>query len=119
MKNEEKILKILEAMQADISGLKEGQRSLQDGQKSLENGQSSLQEGQRALEDRQKSLEEGQIKLELRMENEVINKINALYDGYELHTQILNHHTELLQRIEGKSGVSRYQDPRSRSNQIK
>jgi chromosome segregation ATPase len=59
MNNEEKILSILEIMQADISGLQEGQASMQADISALKEGQASMQADISALQEGQANLEEG------------------------------------------------------------
>jgi len=61
MNNEEKILKILEALSADIAGLKEGQSSMQADIAGLKKGQSSMQSDIASLKTGQE-----EIKTELR-----------------------------------------------------
>jgi DNA repair ATPase RecN len=51
MSTDEKVLKILEDVQADIKGLKQGQQGLESGQQGLAAGQRALEAGQKALQD--------------------------------------------------------------------
>ena len=51
MSTDEKVLKILEDVQADIKGLKQGQQGLEAGQQGLAAGQRALEAGQKALQD--------------------------------------------------------------------
>ena len=51
MSTDEKALKILENLQADIRGLKQGQQGLESGQQGLAAGQRALEAGQKALQD--------------------------------------------------------------------
>ena len=50
----------------------------------LTENQKKLSEHFDSLESRFDSLEKGQTKIELRLENEIIPKITALFDGYQL-----------------------------------
>gem|GEM_PF-6085296 len=53
-------------------------------------------------------------KLELRLENEAFNKIEALFDSYKLFSETLTDHTRRLQRIEDKITTHDIQIPGSR-----
>lgn len=55
---EEKVLKALGNLQADVSGLKKGQASLENGQESLQKGQASLEKGQKKLQSDVTSLQD-------------------------------------------------------------
>ena len=70
MTNEEKILKILESMQSDIKTLKTDNQELK----------ASVQR-----------LDVKVNKLDTRMESEVIDKIGALFDGYSLRGDQIEH----------------------------
>jgi len=54
------------------------------------------------LTEGQNRLENKIDRLELRMENEAFDKINALFDGYQHNAEVLADHTERLERIETK-----------------
>ena len=77
MSADEKVLKILEDLQADITGLKQGQQGLEAGQQSLEAGQRALQDDMTAVKD-----DVAAVKAET-------GKIPAI-------EQRLDHHTKLL-----------------------
>lgn len=49
-------------------------------------------------------LKQGQTRLELIIENGIKPKIDALFEGQKQHTEILESHTERLERIEEKVG---------------
>ncbi|MCL6448052.1 MAG: hypothetical protein K6U04_07880 [Armatimonadetes bacterium] len=79
-----------------------GQEQLFEGQKQLFKGQEQLFEGQKQLENRLDSLEKRMTKLELRLENEVIPKISALFDGYQLRgDQVENLKQYLDEKLDG------------------
>lgn len=67
MKNEDKILKLLENLTTDVSGIK--------------SDVSNLKIGQSALEEHMDMLDSHIDKLELRMENEVFNPIHILSEN--------------------------------------
>ena len=56
----------------------------------------SLEEGQKSLEKGQKSLEKGQQRIELKVENDIDPKLNALLDGYK---QLAESQTEMKSDI--------------------
>ncbi|NPV27363.1 MAG: hypothetical protein HPY81_07970 [Firmicutes bacterium] len=71
-----------------------------------------MEEGQKVLGDRLTKLEEGQevlgdrlIKLEARLENEVIEKVRALFDARETQSSINDRIIAALERIEAKVDV--------------
>ncbi|MCL6448050.1 MAG: hypothetical protein K6U04_07870 [Armatimonadetes bacterium] len=104
--------KFQELVLQQLQVLTEGQKQLAEGQKQLSGRLESVEKGQARLENRielldnrmemlenrmemlenrmevienrMESLENRQTKLELRLENEVVPKINALFDGYQL-----------------------------------
>lgn len=86
MTNEEKILSLLESMQAE-------QRKTNERLERLESGQSIMNERLTAMEDSQARLESGQLKIEsdlefvrssvVRIEQEHGKKLDALFDGYQ------------------------------------
>lgn len=98
--------------------LKQGQQELKQSVQTLEKGQQALEQGQQELRQSVRALEQGQQelktsvcrvetrveKLELRLENEVINKIGALFNGYSLKgdqiERLQKHLDERLDRIE-------------------
>lgn len=98
--------------------LKQGQQELKQSVQTLEKGQQALEQGQQELRQSVRALEQGQQelktsvcrvetrveKLELRLENEVINKIGALFNGYSLRgdqiERLQKHLDERLDRIE-------------------
>ena len=59
-------------------------QSLQQGQQGLRQDVQALQVGQQGLRQDVQALQEGQRRIETRMENEVIEKLSALFDGFNL-----------------------------------
>lgn len=101
MTNDEKILEILMQMQSDISDLKTGQAKLEQdvsGLKTdvadlksdvsgLKNDVADLKTGQAKLEQDVADLKAGQEQLShnvVSLENELVPKVTALFDGYTL-----------------------------------
>jgi predicted nuclease with TOPRIM domain len=69
--------KFQELVLQQLSALTEGQRRLETRLDSLETRLDSL-------ESRLDALENGQTRVEFRLENEILPKITALFDGYQL-----------------------------------
>ena len=93
MTNEEKILSLLTGMQADISGLKEGQAK-------LEAGQAKLEAGQAKLELRLDDLEAGQEKILRRLdmiENDLRYLEKDVHLGFAEMIRSLDKRTEVLE----------------------
>jgi cell division protein FtsB len=65
----------------------------------------SLQKGQTTLESHIDLLDSNQIKLETRIENEIIEKIRALYDARSVQNDINTRIIDTLERIETKIDV--------------
>jgi len=80
---------LLEFIATQVGNLTIKVESLEEGQKSLEKGQKSLEKGQ-------KSLEKGQQRIELKIENDIDPKLNALLDGYK---QLAESQTEMKSDI--------------------
>ena len=106
----------LEAVQQELrqgqANLEAGQQELRQGQANLEAGQQGLRQGQANLEAGQQELRQGQgrlenkiNKLEIRVENEVIVKVNALFDAREVQNDINQQILNTLQRVETKIDV--------------
>ena len=84
----QQILEQLKALRSDVTGLQKGQEALQANVTELRQGQDEIRQGQQNLQ--------GQItKLEVRLETEAFEKIGALFDGFQLHR-------EILERIEAR-----------------
>lgn len=74
---------------------------IEKGQARLENRLDSLENRLDSLENRFNVLENVQTRIELRLENEIIPKITALFDGYQLRgNQIENLKLYLDSRLE-------------------
>ncbi|GAB6275251.1 MAG: hypothetical protein STSR0004_21160 [Peptococcaceae bacterium] len=90
--------KFQELVLQQLSTVTEGQKQLVEHQKQLTENIELIEKGQARLEYRLDSLESrfdslenrfnvlenGQTRIELRLENEIIPKITALFDGYQL-----------------------------------
>lgn len=101
----EKILKEilgeLKNLNQRVGGMEDGQQRLETRIGSLDDGQQKLISDVSDLKEGQQKLEKGQIRLEARMESEVIEKIGALFDGYNLRGgQIENLQKHLDQRLD-------------------
>ncbi|MHB1041521.1 MAG: hypothetical protein ACYC0Q_01600 [Eubacteriales bacterium] len=70
----------------------------------LAKGQNQLTEGQNQLSERLNLLERGQARLEISLENEVIEKIRALFDAIEVHLEYFASIKDNLARIEDRVG---------------
>jgi predicted nucleic acid-binding Zn-ribbon protein len=115
MKNEEKILSILESMQSDI-------KSLKDGQVNLEQGQANLEQGQVLTNSRLETLEQGQAITNSRLDehyqilralehastvhkadiDNLTHQVAGLSGGFKSIQKVQSEHTEQLERIENK-----------------
>lgn len=118
---------LLKQILGKLESLEQGQQLLVQAQNNLEQGQLSLIQGQKDLEQGQKSLEQGQAemrseidllqtgqkelsnrldsridKLEIRMENEIIEKIRGLYDAREVSMDYFTNIKDALARLENK-----------------
>jgi peptidoglycan hydrolase CwlO-like protein len=85
MNSDEKILNILEDIQANIKVLHAGQKNLEDGQKNLEAGQKNLEDGQKNLEAGQMVLQADVKELHGKVDN-VDLKAEAIH-AYQLKAQ--------------------------------
>ncbi len=108
----------VQTLEKGQQALEQGQQELRQSVRTLEQGQQALEQGQQELRQSVRALEQGQQelktsvcrvetrveKLELRLENEVINKIGALFNGYSLRgdqiERLQKHLDERLDRIE-------------------
>ena len=101
MTNDEKILEILMQMQSDISDLKTGQAKLEQDVSDLKTDVADLKSDVSGLKNDVADLKTGQAKLEqdvadlkagqeqlshnvVSLENELVPKVTALFDGYTL-----------------------------------
>lgn len=120
-------------LQDGQKALQDGQNALQGGQNALQDGQKALEDGQKAIwekltehdgilgtllertssvemrlgnvENRLEGVEKNQARLELRIENEVIEKIRALFDDREVQ----NNRFDIIEnKLEGVSLDLRY-----------
>ncbi|MDA8097202.1 MAG: hypothetical protein RDV00_05925 [Clostridia bacterium] len=127
------ILSRLDSLDNGQRTLQDGLKTLQDGQKALQDGQKALEDGQKAIwekltehdgilgtllertssvemrldnvENRLEGVEKNQARLELRIENEVIEKIKALFDDREIQ----NNRFDIIEnKLDGVSLDLRY-----------
>ncbi len=118
-----KILSKLNSLEQGQQELKHGQQALGQGHQELRHVQQALVQGQQELRQGYQVLEQGQQelktsiqkveskvdKLELRMEEEVFNKIGALFNGYSLRgDQIERLQQHLDERLDSIETDTRY-----------
>ena len=89
----ERVEKNQEAQGRRLERLEKGQEALQKGQEALQKGQDELRQGQQDLQNQV-------TKLEVRMENEVIEKIRALFDARQVHLDYFESLRDALTRVE-------------------
>ncbi|RPF49616.1 hypothetical protein EDD75_0435 [Thermodesulfitimonas autotrophica] len=94
--------KVLQQILEELKSLRAGQEALQKGQEAqgrrlerLEKGQETLRAEIAELRLGQEDLQNQITRLEVRLETEAFEKIGALFDGFQLHR-------EILERIEKK-----------------
>ena len=105
MNNEEKILSILEGVQAGLSRLEDGQARLEGRVDKLEGRIDKLEAGQAQLRQDLKDLSDTVVPAVLRQENEVIPKLDALMES---HTALLEKFLpERVERLESEMTVQR------------
>jgi len=98
----EELLKQILANQREIQEtLAQQKETMQQQSRRLD----SLQQGQTSLEARMDSLDKSQLKLEDRIENEIIEKIRALYDARSVQEDINSRIIDTLNRIEAKLDI--------------
>lgn len=93
MTNDEKILEILMQMQSDISDLKTGQAKLEQDVTDLKTGQAKLEQDVAGLKTDVADLKTSQERLShnvINLENELVPKVTALFDGYTLRGEQIN-----------------------------
>jgi len=94
-------LEELKPVRQELQELKHGQERLESKVDKLELRQARLESKVDKLEHGQERLESKVDKLELRMEDEVIEKVRALFDGFTLRgEQIENLQKHLNQRLD-------------------
>ncbi len=106
------VLQQFQVITGELQSLKEGQKSLTEGQTRLETRMDKLEESQARLEKSQDILasEVMAIKTDvqkvkstvIRIEQDHGTRLGALMDGHRQNTEILDRHTEQLDRIENK-----------------
>ena len=98
------ILGELKNINQRVGGLEEGQKELRSDVLEVKKGQLSLDEGQKGLKSDVSELKKGQLRLETRMENEVIEKIRALFDARQAGEEKLDQINGRLDNIETDTG---------------
>ncbi len=76
----------LEPIQRDISGLKEDV--------------SGLKQDVSGLKEDVSGLKEGQLKINIKLENDIHQKLSALFDGHKLNTEKIDHISETVDDID-------------------
>lgn len=80
------------------------QESVLQQLKTLNEGQSSMENRLENLEHKTDRIDSGLLKLETRIENEVIDKVRALFDARQIQEDKLGQITEKLDSIEIDTG---------------
>lgn len=101
MNNEEKIMQILETIAGDVSELKKGQAALEAHMNGLEKGQDILARQVSTLTEDMQEVRQSQV----RMENELTEKVRALFDAREVQNNVNERIISTLDRIEAKVDV--------------
>ena len=84
---------LLELIARHVAKITEDVSELKVGQKNLEAGQKNLEAGLKGLEARQ-------LNLEMKIEHDIMSKIDILFDGHEQLKQQLNRIEEVVSRHE-------------------
>jgi predicted nuclease with TOPRIM domain len=96
-------------VQEELNPVRQELHELRTGQVDLRTGQDELRQELQELRQGQGRLENKVDKLEVRMENEVIEKVKALFDGHNLRgDQIENLKTHLDERFDSIEIDTRY-----------
>jgi len=90
----------LQSVKQDISGLKQGQTNLEQGQAALQQGQAALQQGQAALQQDMTEVKQRTTKIEIVLENDISEKLDALFVGHELNIKKLSKLDSIEKTIE-------------------
>ncbi|RYD01498.1 hypothetical protein N752_29805 [Desulforamulus aquiferis] len=96
------VLKRLEDNEKFQASVLEQLKSLNQGQAKLEEDVKDLKLGQTKLEANQLKLDANQLKLETKIENEVVDRIRALFDDRQVHLDYFAEIRESQVRMEGK-----------------
>lgn len=109
MSNDEKILEMLGLMQSGIKELNQNQAQTNSRLDSVGKSLDSVGRRLDAVEVRLDRVEKIQVRFETRVENEVIDKIRILFDGYSLRgDQIENLQKHLDERLDSIESDTRY-----------
>jgi chromosome segregation ATPase len=85
---------------------------------SLEKRQAKLEANQQALENNQLALENNQLKLEMKIENEVVEKLRGISDGFELRgDQIERSRNDIEEKLDNISQDINYLVRKSAQNE--
>lgn len=95
-----KVFEKLDSLEKGQSKFETRMDSLDKGQSNLETRMDSLEKGQSSIKNRVNGLESKVDKLELRIENEVIDKIRALFDDRSINQDYFSSIKDSLARIE-------------------
>ncbi|MEW6173066.1 MAG: hypothetical protein AB1510_08385 [Bacillota bacterium] len=96
--------KVLEQILEELKSLREGQEAQGQRLERLEKGQEALQKGQDELRQGQQDLQNQVTKMEVRIENEVIDKIRALFDARQVHLDYFESLRDAMTRVEDNIG---------------
>jgi len=94
--------KVLNQILAELQALKEGQTRMESRMDNLDHNQTRMESRLDNLDHKIDGIDSGLLKLELRMENEVIEKIRGLYDDREIQHDVNSRILAALERIESK-----------------
>ncbi|TDA70527.1 MAG: hypothetical protein D9V47_00830 [Clostridia bacterium] len=92
---QEELASKVASMDGRLGNVERGTIELQHGQQAMRQDITELQRGQQAMQQDIIELQRGQRRIETRMENEIIEKIGALFDDREVQN-------DRLDRIESK-----------------
>jgi len=89
-----------EALRADVAGLQAGQEALRADVAGLQTGQEALRADVAGLQTGQEALQNRLVALGVRLENEVFEKIRALFDARQVHLDYFESLRDALSRVE-------------------
>lgn len=88
-------------LKSDVSTLKEDMSTIKSDVSTLKEDVSTLKEDVSTLKEDVSTLKNTVRKIETRMENEIIDKINVLFDSDKIQADRLDHHEQRLNRLSG------------------
>ncbi len=89
-----------EGLRTDVGSLRQGQKTLHADVSSFQEGQEALRTDVGSLRQGQESLQNRLVALEVRLENEVFEKIRALFDARQVHLDYFESIRDALTRVE-------------------